>query len=57
MDESALIQEPKRLRLNEEKDTDEDRKNLDNLPEEILQHITHTFLTSNNRCYKNKHAF
>ena len=57
MDESALIQEPKRLRLNEEKDTDEDRKNLDNLPDEILQHITHTFLTSNNRCYKNKHDF
>ncbi|XP_075665917.1 F-box/FBD/LRR-repeat protein At5g56420-like [Castanea sativa] len=39
MDESALIQEPKRLKLNEEQDIDEDRKNLDNLPEEILRHI------------------
>nr|XP_023898994.1 F-box/FBD/LRR-repeat protein At5g56420-like [Quercus suber] len=45
MDESVLIQEPKRLKLNEEQDIDEDRKNLNNLPEEILRHILSLLLT------------
>ncbi|KAK4588249.1 hypothetical protein RGQ29_019298, partial [Quercus rubra] len=39
MDESGLIQKPKRQKLNEEQDIEKDIKSLDNLPGEIVQYI------------------